>query len=325
MLVKIARYYKYPDIKRQTPNSSFKWGTYTFTEEDVDACDYLVILDHPKDDFSVKVKKNNIIHICQEPPNESSLYRQYGNKHNHLIINQIDTKKNNLLLHGALPWHINKDYDFLSSLTLEELKKEHKISWVTSNKNATKGHMRRMAFLNKIKDLEFVHLYGRGIKDIDDKWDALSDATYTIAYENYSNDYYWTEKISDAFLSLSMPIYVGCKKISNFFPEGSYIQIDPADKHIALFFKELIQSNRFEEAKESIIAARDLVLEKYQLFPYLADLFDKNETLHNHTGDVAKEYHFKGGDAYFDNYPLTVGLKKSLFKLKRKTHNFLNN
>ena len=325
MLVKLVRYYEYPDLKRQTPGCSFKWGEYTFTEEDVDECDYLVILDHPKEDFSVKVKESNIIHICQEPPNETSLYRQYGNKYNSLIINQIDTKKNNILFHGALPWHINKDYDFLSNLTLDNLKKENKISWITSNKNTTKGHMQRMNFLDRIKDLDFVHLYGRGIKDIDDKWDALYDAKYSIAYENFSNDYYWTEKISDAFLAFSMPIYVGCKKISDFFPEKSYIQIDPNDKHIKLFFKDLIKSNTFEERKEYISEARNLILEKYQLFPYLIDLFENIESKGKTKNILPKLYQFKGGNDYFDNYPKSIELKKNFFKLKRKVNRLFNN
>jgi hypothetical protein len=325
MLVKLVRYYEYPDLRRQTPKGSFKWGTYTFTEEAVEECDYLVILDHPKKDFSVKVKKSNIIHICQEPPNETSLYRQYGNKHNSLIINQINTKKNNILLHGALPWHLNKDYDFLSNLTLDSLKKENKISWVTSNKNTTKGHMQRMNFLNKIKDLDFVHLYGRGIKSIDDKWDALYDSKYSIAYENYSNDYYWTEKISDAFLAFSMPIYVGCNKVSDFFPKDSYIQIDPNDKHIQLFFKDLVKSKTFDKGKELILEARNLVLEKYQLFPYLVDLFENIESEKKVNNDSPKLYQFKGGNDYFDNYPMSIELKRSFFKLKRRINTLFTN
>ncbi len=321
MLVKLVRYYTYPDLRRQTPQNSLTWGDYTFTEEDVDECDYLVILDHPKDDFKVKVKKNNIVHICQEPPNETSLYRQYGNKHNSLVINQIHTRKNNLLLHGALPWHINKDYDFLSSLRIEDLNKKNKISWVTSNKNNTRGHKRRMNFLETIKGLDFVHLFGRGIQEIDDKWDVLKDSKYTIAYENYKNDFYWTEKISDAFLSFSMPIYFGCDKISDFFPPESHIQLDPDDKHVKLFLKELINSNTFEDRIGSIIEARKLVLDKYQLFPFLVDIFTTIEHQKKDTHNESISFEFKGGNAYFDNYPARVAMQRNFFKLKRKINN----
>ena len=61
MLVRICRYYSYPDIKRQTPGQSFTWQGITFTEEDVEACDFLIILDYPKLDFKTKVHPNNYI------------------------------------------------------------------------------------------------------------------------------------------------------------------------------------------------------------------------------------------------------------------------
>src|SRR5699024_7883010 len=117
-----------------------------------------------------KVNKNNIIHLCLEPPNEISKYRQYANKKVKIIFNQLDIKKNNILSHGALPWHINKDFDFLNNLKVENLSKENKIVWVTSNQRSSKGHNLRMDFLDKIKGFPFVDLYGRGINPIDDKW-----------------------------------------------------------------------------------------------------------------------------------------------------------
>ena len=63
MIIKIARYFKYPDLNRQTPNCSMQWKDFTFTEEDIDECDYLVILDYPKDDFSIKVNSKNVLNI----------------------------------------------------------------------------------------------------------------------------------------------------------------------------------------------------------------------------------------------------------------------
>ena len=97
MIIRIERYYNHPDLKRQTPQGSLQWKDFTFTEEPVEACDYLVILEYPKNEFSVTVNPNNIIHICSEPPNEISKYRQYANKKVALIFNQLDIKKNNVL------------------------------------------------------------------------------------------------------------------------------------------------------------------------------------------------------------------------------------
>jgi hypothetical protein len=319
MIIKIERYFSYPDLKRQTPGCSMKWKNFTFTEENIDECDYLVILDYPKNDFSIKVNKDNIIHLCLEPPNEISKYRQYANKNVKWIFNQLDIKRNNILSHGALPWHIDKDYDFLNGLKVESLTKENNIVWITSNQKSSKGHFKRMQFLDHIKELEFVKLYGRGIKPIDDKWDVLSTAKYAIAYENFQSDYYWTEKIADCLLSYTMPLYFGCNKIESFFPKGSYIQIDPNDKHADLFLKEIVNSTKWEENLEAISKARDLILNEYQLFPFLSNKIKSFELEKETNFATEKELmHFKGGDDYFDNYPTKIAIEKQSLKIINK-------
>lgn len=319
MIVKIERYFSYPDLERQTPGCSMKWGNFTFTEDDVKECDYLVILDHPKKDFSIKVNKNNILHLCLEPPNEVSKYRQYANKNVKWIYNQLDIKKNNILSHGALPWHVDKDFDFLTQLNAESLPKKDVITWVTSNLRSSKGHIARMDFLDKIKAEPFVSLYGRGINPIQDKWDVLSESKYAIAYENFQSDHCWTEKIADCFLSYTMPLYFGCDKIESFFPENSFIQIDPKDKHINLFLKEIVTSNKWEDNLDAISKARKLILNEYQLFPFLANQIKSLELEKGGNFSTEKEQvYFKGGNDYFDNYPLSVTIEKETFKMINK-------
>lgn len=322
MIIKIERYYNYPDLKRQTPNCSMQWKDFTFTEAAIDECDYLVILDYPKDDFSIKVNLNNILSVCLEPPNEVSRYRQYANKKVAVIYNQLDIKKNNVLSHGALPWHVNKDYDFLINLKHDDLLKNDKIVWITSDQRNSKGHRTRMNFLDSLRGLPFVDLYGRGIKPIADKWEVLQHSKYAIAYENFQNDYYWTEKIMDCFLSYTMPIYFGCTAIEQYFPKNSFIQIDPKDKHIDLFLKEITISKKWEENIEAIKTARNLVLNEYQLFPFLYTQIKTLEQVRRDNLYGTKELvTFKGQDAYFDNYPFLAVLEKEFYKIKRKIEN----
>ncbi|NJW53664.1 glycosyltransferase family 10 domain-containing protein [Salinimicrobium oceani] len=293
------------------------WNDFTFTEDDVEECDYLVILDYPKKDFEIKVSPDNIIHLCLEPPNEVSKYRQYANKQASLICAQIPTGKNTILSHGALPWHIDQDFDFLNTLQPGSLKKKNQVVWITSDQRSSKGHHSRMKFLDTIRELPNISLYGRGINPINDKWEVLSNSKYGIAYENFNNQYYWTEKISDCFLSYTLPLYFGCTEISNYFPENSYIQIDPKDKHIDLFFKELLESNKWEKSIEAIREARERVLFKYQLFPFLYDQISSMQAAKGVNGKEPKLHQFKGGDSYFDNYPIKVKLEKEFEKFKR--------
>lgn len=319
MIVKIERYYNYPDLKRQSPAGGMKWNEITFTENSVTECDYLVILEYPKENFSIKVNQDNIIHICSEPPNEVSDYRQFANKNVSLIFNQLDIKRNNILSHGALPWHIDKDFDFLSNLKSDNLVKEDKITWITSNQRGSKGHQERMTYLESIKSLPFVSLYGRGIQPISDKWDVLSTSKYAIAYENFQSDYYWTEKISDCFLSYTMPIYFGCNSIEQYFPANSFIQLDPKDKHADLFLKDIVHSKKWEENIEAITIARNSILNEYQLFPFLYNQIKALESINGNSANrPKKEFHFKGKDRYFDNYPTELILKRKLAKIKAK-------
>jgi hypothetical protein len=324
-IVRIVRYFEYPNIIQQTPESSGIWNDYFFTEEEIDECDYLVILDYPGKAIRTKVSLDNIYHISLEPPNEMSLYRQYANKGVKNIINQKYTGINSRQSHGAIPWHMNKSYDFLKSLNYFDLKKENKIGWITSNQTGTRGHNQRMSFLETIKDIDGVEIYGRGIKEIKDKWEILSRFKYGIAYENFNSKYYWSEKIVDCFLAFSMPIYVGTDNISDYFPEESYIKINPKDINSKSFVKDLLASNIWEKHIDAIIYARELVLTKYQLFPFLVNLFDTSSSNDNTTVSSDKvAVFFEGGDAYFDNYPKIVYFEKKFFKMINRFTKYFN-
>jgi hypothetical protein len=323
MLVKICRYYDYPNIIRQTPNQSFQWKGITFTEDDVESCDYLVILDYPKNDFTVNVNPENILHICLEPANEISKYRQYANKNIAIIYNQIQNSGKFVNSQPALPWHVDGDYDFFKNLLPTNLQKENKIAWVTSNQRNSIQHNQRMNFLDKISHLDFMQIYGRGLQPIDSKWEVMKSAKYAIAYENFVNDFNWTEKISDCFLSYTVPIYYGCANITNYFPEDAIIQLDPKDKHVDLFLKEIVTSNQWEIKLNAITKARELVLDHYQIFPFITNQI---LALQNRKGVFSGEekikMNFKGGNAYFDNYPISLDAERYLRKIKLKIKKF---
>lgn len=319
IVVKIERYYSYPDIKQQTPNNSFIWNNIHFTEEPISNCDYLFILDYPKQDVSIHVNPNNIFHFCLEPANEVSKYRQFANKKVAQIFNQIKSDDKNTLCYPALPWHIGLSYDELKSISIQSLKKENKIVWVTSNQRTSKQHNLRMDFLDSLRNLPFVDLYGRGIQNIDSKWDVMKTAKYAIAFENFKNDYNWTEKIADCFLSFCIPIYYGCDRISDYFDSNSIIQLDPKDKHIALQLKELANSNYWEENLDALLDSREKVLNEYQMFSLFEKIIRENETRY---GVYQKEkkslIQLKGQQAYFDNVPFSVTIEKEFNKLVRK-------
>jgi hypothetical protein len=79
-----------------------------------------------------------------------------------------------------------------------------------------------------------IDLWGFGWNPLHDKRDAIDPYRYTLAIENDLSEHYWTEKLSDAILGYSIPIYSGATKVQNYFL-GEIPQIQyAADMDIAI-------------------------------------------------------------------------------------------
>lgn len=57
MLLRIHSNYSYPDLLHQTPCSNGKWGDIQFALDEVDECDFIVVLNYPIKDIKVKFRK----------------------------------------------------------------------------------------------------------------------------------------------------------------------------------------------------------------------------------------------------------------------------
>jgi hypothetical protein len=149
------------------------------------------------------------------------------------------------------------------------------MSVITSSKDFTEGHQKRLNFVRKLKDYfgEDIDVFGRGIREVDDKWDALSPYKYHIALENSVYPHYWTEKLGDVYLSGAYPIYYGCPNLGDYFPAASYtrINIDNIEGAIRTI-EECIRERRYEASLDRIIEARNLVLDHYNLFALITKL-----------------------------------------------------
>ncbi|MBD3636700.1 MAG: hypothetical protein HUJ25_05105 [Crocinitomicaceae bacterium] len=272
MIVRIARNYDTPDIRKQTPGNSFEWDGIQFTEEPVEKCDYLVVFNHPKEDFTVNVRKGGTLLLIQEPPYERlAKFKRFIPLYDYVFSDFETDHPGNFRKPAALPWHIGKSYDELKALKVEDLSKDKLVSCVTSNSNMNPGHKPRLDFLDYLNKQEFdFDLMGRGFQPIADKFDGVAPYKYTIAIENYKAENYWTEKIVDCFLSHTMPIYHGCPNITDYFPKESLIEIDINDPKSALeIIEEAIANQKWEKNQEAITHAREKILDEYQFFPFV--------------------------------------------------------
>lgn len=107
-------------------------------------------------------------------------------------------------------------YELPQDLAFKIHDKNKLISAVVSSKAFLPGHIKRLNFIKSVQSK--IDLFGRGIREIPSKLDALKDYMFSIAIENTScDDNYFSEKIIDCFLTGTIPIYHGCIHIDEFF------------------------------------------------------------------------------------------------------------
>jgi hypothetical protein len=174
---------------------------------------------------------------------------------------------------GGGRW-VNRNYDQLKEMIYP--KKERKVSCVVSAK-----HHHRLSFVKRIlANNELVDLYGRGHNahdygksykgelsyDGNCKLHGLSPYAYTIVLENSQEKNYWTEKISDAYLSWCMPIYWGCPNIDDFFEPQSYRIISLDDPNPTETIRGIIEKPISPEGINAIARSRDKILDEYNIW-----------------------------------------------------------
>lgn len=274
MLVRIVKNWTFPDLLRQTPNCDGAWGDINFTLEPVTECDALLVLNELKEDITVCCPPENIWSIFQEPYYPAFLpWLKEGHSRFSRIYTPHPPNSNvrYRYSHPLVPWHVGKSYAEL--LIGSNQPKNNDIIWITSSLQVLPGHFKRNAFRSFLVNLAWSDLIvrGRGISPVEDKWDLLTPSRYAIAVENYFGDNYWTEKIADCWLAGVLPFYYGCPNLEEYFPAKSFIRIDLDDLgSAARIIRQMVDSGEYEKRLPAILEARDLVLNRYQFFPFMA-------------------------------------------------------
>lgn len=94
-----------------------------------------------------------------------------------------------------------------------------------------------------------------------------------LVMENSQQPDYWTEKLADAYLGRAYPLYFGCPNLADYFSEDAFTPVDITRPQAALeSIAEALRTNLYERRLAAIEAARQLVLERYNLFPMLTEL-----------------------------------------------------
>jgi FkbM family methyltransferase len=284
---------KWP-YQRQTPAESMAWGESIFAfNKPNKKSDALVVYDEPHTQFKTRIPKDRRILFISEPPSIKKYNSEYLEQFGIIVTPQHidgvtkDTKQ--IISQLSLPWHYGvahshrfKNYETYESLkALQPPNKQNKISTIISSKTMNEHHLQRIETTRYLKENlgdEFF-LYGRGYNEIDDKAEGILPFAFHLVCENNNIDHFWTEKLADAYLGWSFPIFSGCKNISDYFPQNSFIQVDLNKPEETLqTLKTLLDTPDFyTKHLPAIKEARNLILDQYNLFAVIDKIISDTE------------------------------------------------
>lgn len=285
-----------PDIwLRQFPGGKPVWGRCRFVfDPDERRYDWLAAYeDLPKEGQSDKGRealacpRAHTLLVTTEP----SSIKQYGNRFTAQFGCILTSQGESALPHPgavrsqpALRWYYGwgrKRMLSFDEMTGPPLSKAQVISIVCSSKQQRHTlHRRRFLFSGELKSLiPELEVFGHGVREMDDKAEALSDFRYHVAIENFVGPHHWTEKLADSFLGCTLPFYFGCPNANEYFPEGSFIPIDIFDPSgAAKIIKTAIANGEYEKRLPLILEARRRVLYEYNLFAVLSQLIEQRHS-----------------------------------------------
>jgi hypothetical protein len=106
--------------------------------------------------------------------------------------------------------------------------------------------------------------FGRGVKPIAQKTDALEPYKYHLAVENHIAPGHWSEKLSDPILCECLTFYAGDPDIARTLPADAIIPV-PLDDVAATekIIRDALQNGEYEKRLPAIREAKRLLLERY--------------------------------------------------------------
>ena len=278
--------------QRQLPSPGSSWGECQFTfDPTCDKYDWLVVYDRfpsvSGERFShwreqLPCPPERTLFVTVEPSSikvyDRPFLRQFGyilTGHEPWSIDQPGVIRSQ----PGLKWFYGdggtqlKTYDTMANEA--PIPKLHDLSTVCSAKKQKHTlHAKRFEFTAKLKQaLPDLEIFGKGVRPMADKADAVNAYRYHVAIENHACDHHCTEKISDAFLGWSLPFYYGCTNLRDYFPCESFVEIDIDDvAGTVKQIRETISGGLYEKRLDAIQEARKRVLTQYNLFAVINSL-----------------------------------------------------
>jgi hypothetical protein len=121
-----------------------------------------------------------------------------------------------------------------------------------------------------------LNVFGPTAKSTPRKWDAVAPYKYVISIENSYVPHWWTSHLYDAFIAGAYPFFYGHPSIYDYFPKNSLTLIDIKDIPGSIAtIEKAISENYYEKNLKDIWVARNLVLDKYNVFNLISETIQK--------------------------------------------------
>lgn len=266
MIIKISTSYHHP-LARQTPGGRLAWKDATFCiNEDVAECQAWVVHEALVKAETTRCPADQVILLAGEPPDIKSYEPRWLGGFSRVVSCHREMRHAGLSLgQTGLPWMVGRSYDDLIAVDFPA--KSADISVICSDKAMVGGHRRRLRFVERLLDLSPMPRFGRGFRELPDKWDGLAPFRYSVAIENSRHEHYWTEKIADCFLAGTVPIYWGAPNIRDYFPADAMIVLDTLDPvEVARIIKSEATPEAYQRRLPALREAKRRVLDDYNLF-----------------------------------------------------------
>jgi hypothetical protein len=270
-------------FKKMTPGRSGIWKNLLGVDNYKDA-DYFAVIDWLPSNLGIDETK--CVFLGAHP----ETMHVYRNMNSYRGIRMYDCAKE----FGFGEWWLRYSYDYLSQL--KPIKKTKQLGAIMSNASNQFYHKMRLAWLGKFTELDpkDFELYGRIIPYTDSmkkyykgicgssnsraennnhmigKEQVYEEHKYMIEFDAPGSNYF-SERVFDCLLLWGCPIYWGGQNVHNYLPKDSfkYLDIDMQGKDLFPLIDD------YEQRLPAIAKARELLLNKYQIWPRCWDALNE--------------------------------------------------
>lgn len=262
-----------------TPNRSEIWGELKGVDNYKDA-DYFAVIDVLPDHLRSQVDERKCVFLGAHP--ESMHAYQDMSKFNG--IKMYDCRH----IFGYGEWWLKYDYDYL--MGLQPPNKINDLCCIMSDANSQIYHKIRRNYIEKFchNHPNKLNLHGRikpwgilkeaykgrcgsnnesadnGNDHMSGKEEVYANHKYAIEFDAIGENYF-SERIFDCLLMWCMPLYWGGKNLHKYIPKESfsYLSLNSYGNDV----RDVIDSNIYEKALPLIAEARQILLNKLQIWP----------------------------------------------------------